>query len=282
MTHKFFTGLRQRWGGIVPRGTVPKTGALVAGLAMLFLLGCGPKEKTPELRVGMDLSYPPFETIDAQGQPTGISVEIAKALAAKLNLPLKIEPIPFVGLIPALQTGRVDCVISSMTATDERRKTVAFSEPYLSIGLAMLVGTKSSIQSLEDLDQPGKMVVVRPGTTAEVWARRHITKAQILAVEKEGPAVLEVIQGKADAFIYDQMSVWQNAQKNPGTTRAILQPIQKENWAIALRQNEPALQDAVNAFIKEYREQGGFEKLGDQYLKEQKKAFQEQGIPFYF
>ncbi len=249
---------------------------------MILVAGCKPKEKTPELRVGMDLSYPPFETIDEKGQPTGISVDIARALAAKLNLPLKIEAIPFVGLIPALQSGRVDCVISSMTATEERRKTITFSEPYLTIGLAMLVSAKSPVTSLADLDQPGKIVVVRPGTTGEVWVRRNITKAQVLTVEKEGPAVLEVIQGKADAFIYDQMSVWQNARKNPETTRAILQPIQKENWAIGLRQNEPALQEAVNEFLQEYRQQGGFEKLGNQYLKEQKKAFQEQGIPFYF
>lgn len=282
MTHKLFTGLRQ-WWQIVPRGTVAQRAALFSILVLAFwLAGCGQKEKKPELRVGMDLSYPPFETINEKGEPSGISVEIAKALAAKLNLPLRIEAIPFVGLVPALQSGRVDCVISSMTATDERRKTIAFSEPYLTIGLAMLVGAKSTVHSLQDLDQPGKVVVVRPGTTGEVWARRNITQAQILTVEKEGPAVLEVVQGKADAFIYDQMSVWQNARKNPETTRAILQPIQKETWAIGLRQNEPALEEAVNAFLKEYREQGGFEKLGDQYLKDQKKAFKEQGIPFYF
>jgi polar amino acid transport system substrate-binding protein len=283
MTHTFFTGLRHKVGGNVPRGTVtPVTVLFGLVILVLFIAGCGPKEKKPEFRVGMDLSYPPFETIDEKGQPAGISVEIAKALAEKLNLPLRIEAMPFVGLIPALQTGRVDCVISSMTATDERRKTVAFSEPYLTIGLAMLVNSKSTVKTLQDLDQPGKTVVVRPGTTAEIWARRYITQAQMLAVEKEGPAVLEVIQGKADAFIYDQMSVWQNAQKNPDTTRAILEPIQTENWAIALRQNEPLLLEAVNEFLKEYRAQGGFNKLGEKYLKDQKKVFEEQGIPFYF
>lgn len=254
---------------------------MVMGLVLGLLVGCGAKPKTPELRVGMDLSYPPFETIDEKGKPAGISVEIAKALGEKLGMPVRIEAMSFTGLIPALQTGRVDCVISSMTETAERKKSIDFSDPYLSIGLALLVSAQSPITSVADLDQPGRRVVVRQGTTGEIWARNMLSKAQVLAVEKEGSAVLEVVQGKADAFIYDQMSIWQNAKKNPGT-KAILQPIQKENWAIGLRQNEPNLKAEVNTFLKEYREKGGFEKLGDAYLGEQKKAFKEQEIPFYF
>lgn len=279
MTHKFFTIIDRLRLGNVPRGTL--AGLFLLGLAIWVLMGCQPKPKTPELRVGMDLSYPPFETIDEKGEPAGVSVEIAKALGEKLGMPVRIEAMPFTGLIPALQTGRVDCVISSMTETEERRKSVDFSDPYLSIGLALLVPAQSPITSVKDMDQPGKRVVVRQGTTGEVWARNNLAQAQVLAVEKEGSAVQEIIQGKADAFIYDQMSVWQNAQKNP-QTKALLEPIRKENWAIGLRQNEPNLKAEVNAFLKEYREQGGFEKLGDRFLGDQKKAFKEQGIPFYF
>lgn len=280
MTHMFFTSIRHQIARIVPRGT---SALVLLGIACLTLsLACSPKPKTPELRVGMDLSYPPFETINEKGEPAGISVEIAKALGQKLGLSVRIEAMPFTGLIPSLQSGRVDCVISSMTETAERRKSVDFSDPYLTIGLALLVGKNSAITSVVDLDQPGKTVVVRQGTTGEIWARKNITKAQVLAVEKEGSAVLEIVQGKADAFIYDQMSIWQNARKNPETTKALLQPLTTENWAIGLRQDEPNLKTSVNQFLQEFRQQGGFEKLGDQYLGEQKKAFQEQGIPFYF
>ena len=251
-------------------------------VCLLFLGSCSPKPKSPELRVGMDLSYPPFETINEKGEPTGISVEIAKALGQKLGLPVRIEAMPFTGLIPSLQSGRVDCVISSMTETPERRKNIDFSDPYLTIGLAMLVGKSAEITSVADLDQPGKTVVVRQGTTGEVWARNNLTKAQVLAVEKEGSAVLEIVQGKANAFIYDQMSIWQNARKNPDTTKALLHPLTTENWAVALRRDEPNLKASINEFLREYRKQGGFERLGDQYLGDQKKAFHEQGIPFYF
>ncbi len=94
--------------------------------------------------------------------------------------------------------------------------------------------------------------------------------------------MLEVIQGKADAFVYDQMSVWQNWKKNPETTRAILSPLQKEYWAVGVRKDNEPLRVKINDFLKEFRATGGFEKLGDQYLSEQKEAFRKENIPFYF
>ena len=247
-----------------------------------LLLACSPKPPDSTLVVGMDLSYPPFETIDAAGQPVGVSVEIAQALADYLKRPLQIENLPFTGLIPSLQNGRLDCVISSMTDTPERRQSIAFSDPYLTIGISLLVGKDSGIASLADVDIPGKTVVVRQGTTGEQWARQNITKATVISLEKENAAVLEVIQGKAAAFIYDQMSIWQNAQKNPETTRAILEPIRKESWAIGIRRTDTDLKNQINEFLKSYRTEGGFEKLGDKYLKEQKAAFENEGVPFYF
>ena len=257
-------------------------GIFVALLALGIAIACKPKPPANELVVGMDLSYPPFETIDPAGKPTGVSVEIAEALAKSLGKNLRIENIPFTGLIPSLQTGKIDCIISSMTDTPERRSSVAFSDPYIGTGLALLVGKNSADSSMADIDQPGKTLAVRQGTTGEVWARANIKNAQILALEKEAAAVLEVVQGKADAFLYDQMSIWKNAQEQPEKTRALLAPVRKEQWAVALRQNDTALLDKINAFLKNFRAAGGFEKLGDKYLGDQKAAFREQGIEFYF
>jgi polar amino acid transport system substrate-binding protein len=234
------------------------------------------------LRVGMDLSYPPFETIGADGQPTGVSVELAQALATNLERPLVIENIPFTGLIPALKSGKIDVIISSMTASPERAKAVAFSYPYLTTGLAALVPAGSTAQGLDDLDQPGRAVVVRQGTTGEVFARAKLQNARVLTLDKESACVLEVTQGKADAFIYDQMSVFQNAKRNPRTTRALLDPLQTESWAIALRPGDNNLLAQVNAFLAKFRTAGGFDRLSEKYLAEEKAAFAAQGIPFFF
>jgi polar amino acid transport system substrate-binding protein len=230
----------------------------------------------------MDLSYPPFEMVDPSGNPAGVSVDLAKALAESLGRELKIENIPFVGLIPTLQNGRLDCVISSLSDTPARREAISFSAPYVTVGLALLVGKNSPVQSIADLDQPGRTIVVRQGTTGEIWARKNLKQAKILAVDKENSAVLEVSQGRADAFIYDQMSVWKNSQENPTTTRALLQPVEEQHWAIGLRKGNEELKSQIDAFLTTFREKGGFQALGDKYLPAQKKAFAEQGVPFVF
>lgn len=273
-----FTSRSQKLFSLVPRGTF----LVVALVSLVVLIGCSRDGKDNSLVVGMDLSYPPFETIDASGQPVGVSVELARALASHLGRPLKIENMPFVGLIPSLQNGRIDCVISSMTDTPERGNAISFSDPYLSTGLALLVNAKSDYRSIADVDQPGNTIAVRLGTTGESWARQNIKAATLVAMEKENTAVLEVIQGKASAFIYDQMSVWQNQQKNPETIRALLAPIRKEEWAIGVRKDNTVLREQINTFLKAFRAEGGFDRLGDQFLKEQKAAFEREGVPFVF
>jgi polar amino acid transport system substrate-binding protein len=277
----------------VPRGTVmkvPPTNRLTIAARMLgfllaagiVLLGCSSKKSPNALVVGMDLSYPPFETIDVNGEPIGVSVRLAEALADFLGRPLRIENIPFVGLIPSLQNKRIECIISSMTDTPERRQSIAFSDPYLSIGLALLAGARSDLTSGGDVDSAERTFVVRQGTTGEVWARSHLKKAKVLSVDKENSAVLEVVQGKADGFIYDQMSVWQNWKKHPDSTRAILAPLQKEQWAIGIRKDNEELRLKINAFLKQFRKKGGFERLADEFLSDQKKAFERENVPFYF
>ena len=135
---------------------------------------------------------------------------------------------------------------------------------------------------VEGLDQAGKTVAVRQGTTGEVWARANFNNANVLALEKESSAVQEVIQGNADAFLYDKMSVWQNAGMHPAKTRALLAPLQVESWAIALRKGDDVLLGQINAFLKHFRAQGGFDRLGDKHLSEQKAAFAREGVPFVF
>jgi polar amino acid transport system substrate-binding protein len=94
--------------------------------------------------------------------------------------------------------------------------------------------------------------------------------------------VLEVTQGKADAFIYDQMSTLRNWQANPDTTRALLQPFREESWAIAMQKGDTEMKTKVDAFLAKFRAEGGFERLGDKWLKEQRASFAKLGVPFVF
>ena len=252
---------------------------LVTGFALLV---CRGTSASPPLRVGMELSYPPFEMTDRDGRPAGVSVRLAKALGEHLGREVVIENVAFDGLIPALKTGRIDCIISSLTATPERSRAIAFSQPYLRTGLALLIAAKSAVASAADLDAPGRVVAVKKGTTGHQWAVAHLKRARLLVLDKESAAVLEVAQGKADAFVYDALSIFRHHARHPDTTRAALQPFREETWAVGLKLGDDSLKRQVDEFLEAFRARGGFERLGDEFLADEKAAFKAAGIPFVF
>jgi polar amino acid transport system substrate-binding protein len=254
-------------------------------ICLLFAAGLaglshGAQEK--ELIVGMEMSFPPFEMLDTSGQPAGISVDLARELGKSLNRPVRFENIPFDGLIPSLKTGKIDVVISSLTMTEDRKKSIDFSDPYLKMGLAILANKNSDIQSISDVDKPNHNVAVKKATTGNIYAMQHFRNAKLLVLNDESACSIEVAQGKADCFIYDQLSVFQNWKKYQDTTRAILQPFQQETWAMGIRKGNEELRQQINSFIANFKSAGGFDALGNKYLSENKKAFTELGIPFYF
>ena len=265
--------------------------ALAATAAIMT--GCSGKESSSEaggdsqeqegLTVAMELAYPPFETKDEQGNPSGVSVDFMKDFGEYIGKEIRIENISFDGLIPSLQTGKADMVMSSMTITEERKETVDFSEPYANALLAVLTNKDSQITSVDDLNQEGKKVAVKTGSTGYLYAQEHLKNAEIIALQDESACVMEVSQGKADGFIYDQLTIYRNWQNNLDTTNAVFIPFQDvEPWGIAVKKGNTELLDQLNEFIETYREDGGFEELTEKYLSEEKEAFEELGFQWFF
>ncbi len=261
--------------------------ALRTLLPMLLLTACGEQSlhtghlpATKFLRVGMDMTYPPFEYKNPAGEPEGVDVDIAKALASELGLTLQLEALPFDGLMPALQTDQIDLVISGMTANDERRRSIDFSDPYATTGIALLVGASTSIRGPADLRDPSLRFVAKIGTTGETYIRQHHPQNPLTVLDDEINCVAEVANGTADAFIYDQLSIYTHQKKHPSKTRALLQPLRSEAWAMGLKKGNTALLTKVNAFLATFRASGRLAALGDKYLAEEKKVLQSMGIPF--
>lgn len=262
----------------------------------LFVAGCAGTATTPaattattapamqKLTVGMELAYPPFEMTDTANKPTGLSVDFAKALGQKLGREVVIENMAWAGLIPALETGKIDLIISSMTITEERKKTIDFSEPYAMSNLALLIAKDSPVTSYADLDQKGRKLAVKKGSTGHSYALANLKNAELMVFDKESACVLEVVQGKVDAFTYDQLTIFRNWKENEAKTRTNLAPYQQapEYWGVGLKKGNDALNAEVNAFIKDFRAQGGFDKLAETYLTDEKKTFDEMKIPFFF
>ncbi len=255
-------------------------------LLSLVLLGggCAKQEGGVEpLVVAMELQYPPFEMSDAQGNPTGISVEMAYALGEYLDRPVKIENTAWVGLIPSLQSGKADIVISSMTINEERSKVVDFSIPYAASGLTLLIKVDSEVKDYQDLAKEGVKVGVKSGTTGALWAQKNLPPENIAVFEEVAASALEVSQGKVDAFIYDGLTNFEFHRNFPDTTVLNLAnlPGTVGKWGMALAKGSP-LKAKVDAFIREYRASGEFERLETKYMAEIKAVFEEAGLPSFF
>lgn len=260
---------------------------LIGALAGLMIMtGCTTAKKTEEkekIVVGMELAYPPFEGKDDAGNPDGVSVQFVKDFAESLGKEAVIENIAWDGLIPSLETGKIDMIMSSMTITEERQKTVDFSQPYAKAMLAILANKDSGIKSIEDLNMAGKKVAVKTGSTGYFYAQKHLTNAEIVALPDESACVTEVSQGKADGFIYDQLTIYRNQQKNADTTVAVFIPFQDaESWGIAVKKGNTELVEQLNQFIEQYKKDGGFDRLTETYLAQEKKAFDELGFTWFF
>lgn len=252
--------------------------------AAALVSACGRSERSGnKLIVGMDMTYPPFEYKNEKGEPDGVDVRIAEALAEDLGRELELRALPFESLIPELKNGSIDLAISAMTANDERRESIDFSDPYVYTSLALMVGKDSPIASIDDLKaKKDAVVVAKLATTGATWVLENMPEAKLVMLDDEVACVQEVAQGKADAFIYDQLSIFRHQQKNAATTKALLAPFQDEAWAIGIRKGNEELKRQVNDFLKRFRESGGPQRLAEQYLVEERKLLDEMGMEFIF
>lgn len=235
------------------------------------------------LRVAMELAYPPFETKDDAGNPSGLSVDFMRDFGEAYSYDVQVENTAWDGLIPSLQSDKADCVISSMTITDERKQSVDFSEPYAMAQLAILANAESGVASIDDLNQAGKKVAVKTGSTGDVYATKNLPNAEIVRLADESACVTEVVQGKADGFLYDQLTIYRNHAANPETTQAVYIPFQDaESWGIAVAKGNDELLSQLNEFIAQSKNNGEFDRLTEKYLAKEKEAFDEYGFKWFF
>lgn len=267
----------------VPRFLLPLLSYLVV------LTSCSKQEQAPGektradvLVIGMDATYPPFEFKDSDGKFTGVSVAIGDEIGKTLGKAVVYENMSFEGLIPALQSGQIDLIISSVTANEQRRKSIDFSEPYVKTGLSILVAKNSTVQSSADLKTPGRKLAVRIATTGEQWCRAELPTAQLAALDTDAACVLEVVNGRVDAWVYDQISVMNYHAQHPETTRALLAPLREEVWAVGLKKGREDLKAKVNETLARMKAENTFQKLADQYMAKERDFMKAQGLPFVF
>jgi len=221
---------------------------------------------TKELVVGTEPEFKPFESKNPDGEFVGFDMDMIREFAKDLGVKLTIREMAFDALIPALKTKKIDMIISGMTSTKERAEEVTFSESYFLTGLCLLVHKDSGIVKSEDAD--GKRIVVKLATTGAINAPRLFPNAEITPFPTEGDCANEVANGRADAFLYDQLSVVNSTKKHSKTTRAILKPLTKEPYAMAVKHGDTKMAERINEFLRKIRADGRYDKLRSIYLSE--------------
>lgn len=212
------------------------------------------------LRVGMDATFPPFEFTDASGEKIGFDVELVRELAKRAGVQrVEFTQMPFATIVPGLQANQIDVGASSIYITDERAKVVAFTDVYYPGGLAIFVDEKgTAINSLADL--AGKRVAVQVGTKSVDWLAQHQPAAQLVTVLTNEQMFSSVRLGQADAVVTGAPGgKYFIAQQ--GGLKQVGERLTDENYGYALQKGDTRLREALNAALKQMRDDGTYAQL---------------------
>ena len=223
-----------------------------------------------KLRVGFEAGYMPFEMTDKKGNFVGFDIDIAKLMAKAMGVEFVPVNTAWDGIIPSLITGKFDIIMSGMTVTQERNLKINFADPYIVVGQAILLNKKheGAITSYKDLNDPKFIVTSKLGTTGEQAVKRYIPKCTYKSFETETEAVLEVINGKADAYVYDQPNcVVIMAQQGAGKLIFLDQPFTYEPLAWAINKGDPDFMNWLNNFLKQIKNDGRYDVIYNKWIK---------------
>ena len=250
--------------------------ALVAALALacpasIMAESLDDIRKRGSLRVGMEPGYMPFELTDQKGEIIGFDVDMAKRMAKKLGVELELVSTAWDGIIPSLITAKFDVIMSGMTITEERAKAVDFADPYIVIGQTALIRKDLAgvVKSWKDLNNAKYKIASKLGTTGEIAAKKMIPEAQYFSYETEHEGIMETVNGKVDAFIYDSpYNAVAFAEKGQGKLVFLDQPFTDEPLGWAIRKGNPQFLAFLNEFLKESKANGTYDKIYNKWFKD--------------
>ena len=243
--------------------------ALSAGSVMADTLS--EIQKRGSLRVGMEPGYMPFELTNKKGEIIGFDVDMAKRMAKAMGVELELVSTAWDGIIPALLTNKFDILMSGMTLTQERNMTVNFAEPYILIGQSILLKKElaDAVESYKDLNDAKYTVGSKLGTTGEQATKRMIGKAKYISYETEQEGVMELVNGKIDAFIYDlPFNAIAVSQKGAGKIVHLDEPFTKEPLAWAIRKDDVNFLNWLNNFQKQLKYDGIYDKIYQKWFQD--------------
>lgn len=220
-----------------------------------------------------EASYPPFESMNSQGQMQGFDIDIIKAICDHVQLSCKFINQPWDSLIPGLQLGKFDVIFGSLMITAERQKQVSFTDPYFK-NTGVFVAAKSAHLSLAAADLKGKIIGLQVATPFEDYVRsvygKNVTVKRYNSIQD---ALLDLQAGRVDSVFGDSvvMLEWLKNPINSNAYTQIGEPIDNEQYfgvgnGLAVKKSNTELLKILNTGLLNIKNDGSYQKIVDKYF----------------
>jgi len=226
-----------------------------------------------KVKIGTEGAYPPFNSIDPNGELVGFDVDIAKALCAAANFECEFVVQDWDGIIPALHAKKFDAIIASMSITEERKQAVDFTDKYYNTP-AKFIATKGQTFDFTADGLAGKALGTQRATIHENFLRDNFPQSDIRVYATQDEANADLSAGRLDLVLADSVALDEGFLKtDAGACCEFVGPGYSDpKWfgdgaGIAIRKGETDLVNAFNAAIKKIREDGTYKKINDKYFE---------------
>lgn len=244
-------------------------------LAAVAAMAFGTAALAEPLKIGVASEpYPPFTSPDASGNWVGWEIDFMEAICAQAKLDCVVTPTAWDGIIPALTSGQIDVIMSSMSITEERAKTIDFSDSYYNPAAMVVVAKGSGLQGTPE-SLTGKIIGVQVSTTHEAYAQAHFgpVAAEIKTYQTQDEANQDLAAGRIDATQADAIALDAFLKSDQGKACCDLKGNVEEDIEIlglgvgaGVRQGDAELKDKLNAAIKALRDNGKYAEISKKYF----------------
>ena len=220
------------------------------------------------LRIGTEGAYAPFNYTNADGTLGGFDIEIANAICADMQVTCEIVAQDWDGIIPGLKAGKYDAIVAAMSVTPERAQQVAFTDPYFSNALVFLAKKDSTFDPAKVTDINAHSIAAQRSTISSQWLENTYPKADMKLYDTLSNAFLDLGAGRVDAMISDKLPAIEWLSSTSGSNY-VLKGAEidiNDNFAIAVRPNDEALQAKINTSLSNIKANGTYDKINQKYF----------------
>lgn len=227
-----------------------------------------------KITIATDATFPPFESIDANGKLVGYDIDLMYSICKAAALDCNVTSAPWDGMIPGLMSNKYDALISQLTVTDARRRAMAFSDIY-DRPVFRFVAKKGTLTDTSPEALKGKVIAVQTGTPMDTYVTKHYPNSTVKRYDGGSAPYLDLTAGRADIFMsYEAQIIYSFLKKDDGKNYQLVGPRLTgkdapefgEGVAIAINKKNTALVEKINQGLAKVRADGELDALNKKYF----------------